>query len=82
MIRRQIGFTEQQATALQRAAQELGVSLSELVRQSVDAYLGARTGPDRATLRARARATVGAFSGVEADVARRHDDYLADSIAD
>ncbi len=82
MIRRQIEFTEQQAVALRRAAREQGLSMSEVVRRAVDAHVGARPGPDRATLRTRACATVGAFPGAEADVTRRHDAYLADSIAD
>ncbi|MBU2600802.1 MAG: hypothetical protein KKA32_01330 [Actinobacteria bacterium] len=82
MIRRQIEFTEQQAVALRRAAQERGLSMSEVVRQAVDAHFAAQPGPDRATLRAHARALVGAFPGSEADVARRHDAYLANSIAD
>jgi hypothetical protein len=82
MIRMQIQFTEQQARALHRTAEQRGVSQSEVVRLSVDAYLGARSRPDRETVLARARSLVGAFGGAETDVAGRHDDYLADSIAD
>jgi hypothetical protein len=78
----QIQFTDQQARAIRQAAQRREVSQSELVRLSVDSFLGARPGPDRTALRARARALVGAFAGAETDIALRHDDYLADSIAD
>lgn len=82
MIRMQIQFTEQQARTLRRVAARQGISQSEVVRQALDAQLGARSEPDRATLRIRAQSAVGAFPGAETDVAGRHDDYLADSIAD
>lgn len=82
LIRMQIQFTDRQARAIRQAAQRRGVSQSELVRLSVDSFLGARPGPDRTALLTRARALVGAFAGAETDVALGHDDYLADSIAD
>ena len=82
LIRMQIQFTDEQARALRRAAQQQGVSQSEVVRLSVDTFLGARSGPDRTVLKARLQALVGAFKGADPDVAARHDDYLADSIAD
>jgi len=81
VIRVQIQFTSVQLAALRRESQRLGVSQSEVVRRSLEVYLGQRSAPDRAAARERARRLLGAFSGGPADVALRHDEYLAEALS-
>ena len=82
MIRMQIQFTPEQVDAVHRESQRLGVSHSEVVRRSLEAYLAGRVAPDRATARERAGRLIGAFSGGPSDVAIRHDDYLSQDLAE
>ncbi|MCZ7661541.1 MAG: ribbon-helix-helix domain-containing protein [Thermoleophilia bacterium] len=82
MIRMQIQLDERQAQAVRRAAEQLGVSQAEIVRRSLDAYLGKPPRPDRNTLRKRAWSAIGAFRGVDRDVSVRHDEYLARTLRD
>jgi hypothetical protein len=81
MIRMQIQLSQVQLRALRREAEVQGVSQAEVVRRSLDSYLGRRRSPDPAQLRERARALIGAFAGEVGDVSRRHDDYYAASVA-
>lgn len=76
MIRTQIQFTEEQATALRRLAAERGVSIAELVREAVDRQL-METGT--AARRRRALAAVGGFRSGRGDVSVDHDAHLADA---
>jgi hypothetical protein len=76
MIRTQIQLTEKQAELLKAAAARRGVSMAELIRQSIDALLS-RSGersPEEAYRRA-AQAAGKYRSGLH-DVASRHDEYL------
>lgn len=82
MIRMQIQFTPEQVDAVHRESQRLGVSHSEVVRRSLEAYLGRHIPPDRATARERAGRLLGAFSGGPSDVAVRHDEYLSHDLAE
>jgi predicted DNA-binding protein len=78
MIRTQIQLTEEQSERLKAAAARRGVSMAELIRQSIDAFL-ARSGersPEDAYRRA-AQAAGKHRSGLH-DVAARHDEYLND----
>lgn len=73
MIRTQIQLTEEQAAALKRIARRRGVSISALIRESVEATIA---DGDRAAAWRRALAAVGSIQGDGADVARDHDRYL------
>ncbi|HXF56157.1 MAG TPA: ribbon-helix-helix protein, CopG family [Actinomycetota bacterium] len=77
MLRMQVQFTEEQAEALRREARRRGVSVAAVVRQAVDAALGA--GEEEACWR-RAMAVVGSFADDERNVAREHDRYLEDAL--
>jgi hypothetical protein len=80
MIRTQIQLTEQQAELLKAAAARRGVSMAELVRQSID-HLLERTGvPSPKELRRKAAAAAGRFRSAQGDVSTRHDDHLADAL--
>jgi len=79
MVRTQIQLTQEQSLRLRRSAVQEGVSLAEMIRRSVDAYL---VQLDRREGRPSIEATmsrVGAFRSGRSDVARRHDDYLAEA---
>jgi hypothetical protein len=77
MIRTQIQLTEAQAEKAKRLAAERGVSMSEAIRQLIDA---APERDDRAERFARAIAAAGVGRDVEGktDVSVNHDTYLAD----
>jgi len=75
MVKAQVELTDQQIHSVERMAAERGVSVAEVIRESVDAYLRRTPRPPRAELRERALAAIGAFSG-PTDLARRHDEYL------
>lgn len=77
VLRMQVQFTEEQAEALRREARRRGVSVAAVVRQAVDAALGA--GEEDARWR-RAMAVVGSFADDERNVAREHDRYLEDAL--
>jgi hypothetical protein len=77
MHRIQIQLTLAQERTLRRLARLRGLSISALVREGVDRItVPEQRRRDRA--RRRALALIGAFSD-KGDVARRHDDYLAEA---
>lgn len=77
MKRVQVQFTAEQVERLRRAASARNVSVAQLVRESVDAHLTV-PGED---VRRRALERIGGFHSGRGDVARRHDDHLADDLA-
>ena len=74
MVRTQVYFTREQHEALRRAAEREGISMTEELRRLVDRHLLAK--PDEL-----AREPYFGFVGIgesgDAEVAERHDDYLA-----
>lgn len=78
MVRTQIQLTEDQHRKLKKRADAEGVSMAELIRAGVDRVLSAAADPDDDELRARARELMGKFKSGKKDVARRHDDYMAE----
>ncbi len=80
----EVWFTDGQLRGLHRIAEQEGVSISEIVRRSVDRYmLSTQSLSDEARLR-RALSVAGRFSDPSGarDVAERHDEYLAAIYAD
>ena len=80
MLRTQIQLTSDQARRLRTLARHNGVSMAEMVRQSVDRLLNDDTRHPAARYK-RAAKLVGAFSDGDGarDLSRRHDDYLCQS---
>lgn len=78
MARIQIQLTEAQAAKLRRRAAREKVSVAELIRRSIDQTLSAPqpATPDRR--RQKALAIIGAFASGQPNLARRHDDALAE----
>jgi len=77
MIRTQIQLTEYESEALKQASRRTGLSIAELVRQSVDRFLD-EVGPVAHESRGRLSAlqVIGRFHADATDVSLRHDDYL------
>lgn len=80
MIRIQVQLTEEQLAALKRLAGRRGVSISELVRQGVDAILRGPQAEQERLRRERARAAAGRFRSGLGDLAEAHDRYLAEDL--
>jgi len=79
MVRTQILLTEQQAQELRKRAAAERRSMADLVRDSVDAMLGAGAESGRDHAKARALAAVGRFRSGVPDLGTRHDDHLAEA---
>lgn len=73
MVRTQIQLTDFQASLLKRAAGMQGVSMAELIRQAVDAFV-ARMPVDGDSKKKRALAALGAFDS-NPDLSVRHDAF-------
>lgn len=82
MIRTQIQLTEEQSQTLKELAQEQGVSLAELIRQSIDNFIRARNQPTSDEKRRRALSIIGIASSGVTDLATNHDYYLAEAYGD
>ena len=81
MIRTQIQLPEDQVRLLKITARREGVSISEVIRQSLSKTL-ASANSDIASRYARAASLVGSFHDATApDLAEHHDDYLVDAFS-
>lgn len=82
MIRTQIQLREDQSKRLQQLAAELGCSVAELIRQSVDRLLDSQAVPAQQASRLSALKVIGWGASGLKDVSARHDEYLAASYLD
>lgn len=78
MIRTQIQFTEKQIEALRSLAASKGVSVAELVRQSVDQMMHTSGILSLEEKKQRALEIIGKYRSGQSDISTRHDDYLED----
>ena len=80
MVRTQIQLTEEQAQKLKMMAAERDVSLSELIRQSVELLIANSRNLPVSERRKRAMAIAGRFRSGDGDanVSGEHDAYLAE----
>jgi hypothetical protein len=82
MMRIQIQLTDSQHTQVKRWAQQLDISFSEAVRRCITEHLESGSGQvDRASMVRKALAACGSHHDPEGrtDIARRHDDTLAEA---
>ena len=79
MIRVQVQLNEAQLQALKTRAYREHVSVSALVRRAAAAWIAVEAELAPAERRRRAIDAAGAFASGLQDVARRHDDYLAEA---
>jgi len=77
VIRTQIQFTEEQLQALKARAARDNLSISELVRRAVDAWVDADQRLSDEERRQRAMAAAGQFRSGKRDIAKKHDAYLS-----
>jgi len=82
MIRTQIQLTEEQAQRLRSIALERGVSVAELIRQSIDLYIQSSMQPTPAEKRLRALSIAGIGASGRTDLSTEHDRYLAEAYED
>lgn len=80
MVRTQVQLTEVQVKRLKALASQRGVSVAELVRESVDRHLS--TALTLSGLRERAISAIGGFRSDSRDTSENHDKYLAEAYAD
>ena len=78
MLRTQIQLKEEQMEWLRSRARDRGISVSQLIRESIKLYRNheEQIPGDR---KIKALEAVGRFSSGASDVSERHDDYLADA---
>lgn len=79
MVRTQIQFTREQLEALRARAAREDVSVSEIVRRAVDAWVRHAPDPSREEMIRRATAVAGCFASGSGDIAVRHDAHLAEA---
>lgn len=79
MIRTQIQLTAEQSRRLKRIAQRKGISVAEVIRQSIDIVTVSEGMPDRDEMKARARLLFGKYQDNASDVSERHDRYLSEA---
>lgn len=79
MVRTQIQITEEQAKAVKKIALARHLSVAELIRRAVDVMVKSNPVADPEEKRRRAIEIVGKFHSGKHDVAKRHDQYLADA---
>ena len=81
MVRTQIQLSEDQARRVRQLAAAQHVSIAEIVRRSVDLYVGQDGDTDMAERRRRALAVVGKYAAHVPALGRNHDKYLAEAFA-
>ena len=81
MIRTQVQLTEEQIEKLKVLARKHKVSMSEIIRRSVDHTLGEQHDLSSDERRRRAAEAAGRFGSGHSDVSSRHDDHLAEAYA-
>jgi predicted transcriptional regulator len=75
-----VELSDEQITRLQEIAAKEGRSVSEVVRESVEAYLGSHVPIDRETLKRRFLEAAGTFHSGVPDLAVEHDKYFVEAI--
>ncbi len=79
MTRTQVQLTDEQLAALKARATRENVSLSELVRRAVDAFVANEFSLSAAERRRRAIEAAGRFRSGKHDTSTRHDEALAEA---
>ena len=76
MVRTQIQLTEIQARELKRIAALKGLSMAELIRQSVDQFIQTSSEPTRQEKIVKLKEIAGKYHTGTSDLAENHDDHL------
>ena len=78
MVRTQIQLTEQQSRELKRLATAQGLSMAELIRQSVDQFIQTNAETTGQEKLLKLKEIAGKYTTDITDLAENHDDYLDD----
>ena len=81
MIRTQIQITETQMRTLKSLSIIRGVSMAELIRNSIDEFVQKVGVVDDAEQRRRALQASGRYSSGRSDIAASHDEYLEEAFS-
>lgn len=81
MIRKQVQFTQRQASRIRREAAGRGISESAVIREALERGLSGRIGPTDQQWE-RAMSVVGIAASGHGEIAADHDRYLADDLYD
>ena len=79
MVQTQIQLTEEQMAALGELAKQRHLSLADLIQEGIDHLLRSVGTPSKAERKEHALAIAGRFKSGLGDLARRHDDYVAEA---
>ena len=79
MIRTQIQLPESQVATLKRLAAQHHLSMAELIRRAVTLFTSSPESGAITDRKQRALAAAGSFRSGLSDIAKRHDDYLAEA---
>jgi hypothetical protein len=82
MIRTQVQLTEAQMTALKSISARSDLSVAELVRRGIDHVIESELRPTVTERRQRARQHFSRFRSGIKDLGTRHDDHLAEALAE
>ncbi|MCZ7669872.1 MAG: ribbon-helix-helix protein, CopG family [Chloroflexi bacterium] len=82
MVRTQIQLTEKQSENLRRLAEVDNISMAELIRRSVDAYIQTRQEVSTAERERRLLSVIGIGQSGTSDLGANHDTHLADIYAE
>jgi hypothetical protein len=78
MIRTQIQITKEQSNKLKRLASRQGVSVAELIRNSIDKMISASSLPDQDAMRRKAIEAAGKLTGPN-NLSVDHDIFLGEA---
>ena len=81
MVRTQIQLTPEQSRRVKRVAERKGISVAEVIRQSIDIALVSEDLPSRDELKAKARSVFGKYQDRQTDVSENHDRYLPEAFS-
>ncbi len=80
MIRTRIRLTEKQYEQLKDASHKKNVSVAELIRKGIDAYMSREAMPSNSDIRRRAGQIAGKYRSGKGDLSTSHDKYLAETL--
>jgi hypothetical protein len=81
MIRKQVLLTREQSIILKHLAKQENISVSELIRRSVDHYLQTRRGFSKEERKQQLLSVIGIGESGIIDLGASHDKYLAEIYA-
>lgn len=81
MVRTQIQLTPEQSRKLKRIAQRRGISVAEVIRQSIDIATISEDIPNREEMKERVRSVFGKYRDSASDVSENHDKYLSEGFS-